>query len=413
MMINQIYFRNYLNLLFLFKQMMNDQPPFISLESYDDINQIRKKFPSLAKINLNHEFNNLEECKFFIIRTQGEDNVHRAMKYGIWTSSSRKNERLHEAFTNKKQEVYLFFTEINSMCFSGMAKLTSAFNPKFHFKFWLIENKWFGTFSIEWLYIKDLSFKLFENIKQIQKLEGSEETLKSVYDLIDCTELSNENGIKMTKIFQNEVSNKSLFEEFPQLDKLEFENREERTNNQRFEKKFKELSSVFETIPFSFSVASYERKKNNRKSQGGYYQPPYGQQYYYQQPYQPYYYQQQQVGYQFQQTPQYWQQNNGFYQNQYYQQQNSNKQQYGKQQNYEKPARQNQQQQYSQNQGFEQQQNPESNGEVQNFSLDQRFQINNQQLQKRTKIEKTKKYPNKNEVEYVEKSQAQTSVQKN
>lgn len=51
------------------------------------------------------------------------------------------------------------------------------------------------------MYIKDLSFKLFENIKQIQKLEGSDETLKSVYDLIDCTELSNENGIKMTKIF--------------------------------------------------------------------------------------------------------------------------------------------------------------------------------------------------------------------
>ncbi|CAD8120555.1 unnamed protein product [Paramecium sonneborni] len=387
---------------------MSDQPPFISLESYDDINQIRSKFSPLAKINLNHEFNNLDECKFFIIRTQGEDNVHRAMKYGFWTSSSRKNQRLHEAYINKKQDVYLFFTEINSMCFSGMAKLTSAFNPKFHFQFWLIENKWFGTFSIEWLYIKDLSFKLFENIKQIQQLEGSEETIKSVYDLIDCTELSVDNGIKMTKIFQNEISNKSLFEEFPQLDKLEFDNRLERTNNQRFEKKFKELSSVFETIPFSFSVASYERKKNNQRPQNGYYQPPYGQQYYYQQPYQSYY-QQQSIGYQFQQTPQYWQQNNGFYQNQYYSQNqfNNNKYHLNKQENYEKPIRQYQQptqQQQSHPQETEQKQNPDS--------LDQRFQIKNQQQQKRTKFEKTKKQYNKNEIEYVEKAQTQISVQK-
>lgn len=49
----------------------------------------------------------------------------------------------------------------------------------------------------------------------MQKLEGSDETLKSVYDLIDCTELTVENGIKMTKIFQREKTNKSLFEEFP------------------------------------------------------------------------------------------------------------------------------------------------------------------------------------------------------
>lgn len=34
------------------------------------------------------------------------------------------------------------------MCFSGMAKLISPFDPKYHFKYWLIENKWFGSFKI-------------------------------------------------------------------------------------------------------------------------------------------------------------------------------------------------------------------------------------------------------------------------
>lgn len=76
----------------------------------------------------------------------------------------------------------------------------------------------------------------------MQKLEGSEEALKSVYDLIDCTELLLENGLRMVQIFQKEQSKKSLFEDFPQLDKLEHESRLERTNNQRFERKFKELA---------------------------------------------------------------------------------------------------------------------------------------------------------------------------
>ncbi|CAD8108722.1 unnamed protein product [Paramecium sonneborni] len=400
-------------------QTTSDQPQYASLECYENIDEIRKKFPPLANINIDHKFDNLQECRFFIIRTQGEDNVHRAMKYGIWTSSSRKNERLDEAFKNKNQEVYLFFTEINSMCFSGMAKLTSQFNAKTHFKYWLIENKWFGTFQIQWLYVKDLPFKLFDDIKQVQKLEGSEETLKSVYDLIDCTELTVENGIKMAKIFQMEKTNKSLFEEFPQLDKLEYESRQERTNNSRFDKKFQELSAVFETIPFSFSVASYERKKTNRKAQGSYYQAQYGQQYYYQQPYQQYY-QQPFVGYQFQQTPQYWQFNNGFYQNTYQQNQytNNNKQSFNKsQQPYEKHQNlqnnyQNQQLQPNVNsQQLQQNPNQEINQDLQSVPLEQRFQVNSPQLQKRGKFDKNRSKNNKDNVQYVEKNQTEASVQ--
>ncbi|CAD8199530.1 unnamed protein product [Paramecium pentaurelia] len=405
-------------------QATSDQQAFVSLENYDDIDLIRSKFPPLANINIDHNLNNLKDCRFFIIRTQGEDNVHRAMKYGIWTSSSRKNERLDEAFRNKKEDVYLFFTEINSMCFSGMAKLTSEFNAKAHFKYWLIENKWFGTFQIQWLYVKDIPFKHFDEIKQIQKLEGSEETLKSVYDLIDCTELTVDNGIKMARIFQMEKTNKSLFEEFPQLDKLEFQSRQERTNNIRFEKKFQELSAVFETIPFSFSVASYERKKTNRKAQGSYYQSQYGQQYYYQQPYQQYY-QQPFVGYQFQQTPQYWQFNNGFYQNQYQYQQNQYNNNNNNEQGFNKPQQSYEKQQHLQNHYSNQQQqsntvsqqpqqntNQESNQNVQSVPLEQRFQINHQQLQKKGKFDKNRNKNNKDNIQYVEKNSTEAPVQK-
>ena len=52
--------------------------------------------------------------------------------------------------------MYLFFTEINNFYFSGVAKLVSDFDEKAHFKYWLVENKWFGLFRAEWV-------KLLEN----------------------------------------------------------------------------------------------------------------------------------------------------------------------------------------------------------------------------------------------------------
>ena len=61
------------------------------MESYDDIEAIRAKFAPLASVNKDHKFDNLDKSLFFVIRTQGEDNVHRAMKYGMWTRYAKIN----------------------------------------------------------------------------------------------------------------------------------------------------------------------------------------------------------------------------------------------------------------------------------------------------------------------------------
>lgn len=70
------------------------------------------------------------------------------------------------------------------MCFSGMAKLTSAFNPKSHFKFWLIENKWFGLFTIEWvkflINIYSFMLKIYHSnfSKTLNKCKNLKEVMK-------------------------------------------------------------------------------------------------------------------------------------------------------------------------------------------------------------------------------------------
>jgi hypothetical protein len=45
--------------------------------------------------------------------------------------------------------------------------------------------------------------------------------MKKVYELIDCTELTKENGVKMMDLFINSDSSKSFLEDFKQIDMVE------------------------------------------------------------------------------------------------------------------------------------------------------------------------------------------------
>ena len=120
---------------------------------------------------------------------------------------------------------------MNGAAFKGVARLVSDFDPKGHFKFWQDENKWFGTFKIQWvgkiflfqvqLYVKNVPYKEFSELKQLQKLEGSEDAIKNVYELIDCTELLEENGKVMLEIISKFEETDSIFNNFKKYDTLE------------------------------------------------------------------------------------------------------------------------------------------------------------------------------------------------
>lgn len=59
------------------------KPDFVRLESYEDVESIKKSFGALSEIN--QESHVLNGGSFFVIRVHGLDNIHRAMKYGVWT----------------------------------------------------------------------------------------------------------------------------------------------------------------------------------------------------------------------------------------------------------------------------------------------------------------------------------------
>lgn len=72
---------------------------FLRLHDYSDISLIRSTFNCLS--NVNKEFSDIQQfknSKFFMMRSSTQDDIHKAMKYGVWTSTLNHNEILNNAF---------------------------------------------------------------------------------------------------------------------------------------------------------------------------------------------------------------------------------------------------------------------------------------------------------------------------
>lgn len=114
--------------------------------------------------------------KFFIIKSYTEEDVHKAIKYKIWSSTERGNKILDQAYSEIQQfrksnpdidaNVFLFFSVNKSKHFCGVARMTSRVNHrKEHQNLWKQENKWPGSISIEWVQIKDIPNTQFIHIE--------------------------------------------------------------------------------------------------------------------------------------------------------------------------------------------------------------------------------------------------------
>jgi len=64
------------------------------------------------------------QARFFVIKSYTEDDVHKSLKYEIWSSTDPGNKRLDKAFKEcaGRGPIYLFFS-VNArfVCFGGFA----------------------------------------------------------------------------------------------------------------------------------------------------------------------------------------------------------------------------------------------------------------------------------------------------
>lgn len=152
-----------------------------------------------------------------MIRSGNDDNIHKAIKYGVWTTTYKNKNKLEEyweEYEKKGVDTYLFFSAVKSGHFEGVARLVSGYHEE-TFPFWW-ENqhgKFKGHFDIEWLYIKDITYRHFEGLKNLE----DEDVTKSR----DCDELSQDTTNRMLAIFQNYSKNKSIFSSFQFFDERE------------------------------------------------------------------------------------------------------------------------------------------------------------------------------------------------
>ena len=146
-----------------------------------DINQRNAKL--IESINPN--------CKFFVIKSFSEEDVHKSIKYNVWSSSKDGNLTLSNAFRiteENKGNVYLFFSCNGSGRYAGVARMKTPCDETKTFGLWTQDGKWPGLFDVEWLFIKDVPFKEFKNIiitmkdGEVKPISNSRDTQEIPYE---------------------------------------------------------------------------------------------------------------------------------------------------------------------------------------------------------------------------------------
>ena len=165
-----------------------------------DINTKNSEIPQ--KINNN--------SKFFVIKSFSEEDIHKSIKYGVWSSSKNGNITLSNAFNITKEKggnVYLFFSCNRSGRYVGVAKMKTECDYNKYFDYWTQDGKWPGLFEVEWLFIKDVPFKEFKDIIIIMK-DGK---AKKISDARNTQEIPYEQAkIMLNKIEKYQNSNTIL-----------------------------------------------------------------------------------------------------------------------------------------------------------------------------------------------------------
>ena len=177
------YAQNYYNNPYFQQQILYRTEMYIcsKYRNLIDINQRNAKI--LESMNSN--------CKFFVIKSFSEEDVHKSIKYNVWSSSKDGNLTLSNAFRiaeEGKGNVYLFFSCNGSGRYAGVAKMKTICDENKSFGLWTQDGKWPGLFDVELIFIKDVPFKEFKDIiitmkdGEVKPISNSRDTQEIPYE---------------------------------------------------------------------------------------------------------------------------------------------------------------------------------------------------------------------------------------
>lgn len=157
-----------------------------------------------------------EAAKFYVIKSYSEDDVHKCLKYDVWSSTANGNKRLDAAFhdvevkateTGTKCPIFLFFSVNGSGQFVGVAEMMGKVDFNKNMDFWQLD-KWSGFFPVKWHIVKDVPNSQLRHIL----LENNDN--RPVTYTRDTQEVGLKQGLEMLKIFKNYLAKSSLLDDF-------------------------------------------------------------------------------------------------------------------------------------------------------------------------------------------------------
>ena len=186
------------------------------LQALDTKNLPSITSPELRSLN-SYTYNSVpkNKGKYFVMLSACEDDIHKSLKYGIWTSTHEINNALHDLFMHLegREPIYLFFSVYGSQMFVGFAEMISPVNFSASFNGWYPNFSNLGYFSVRWIYVKDISFSKVKHIKTYQGIP--------IAQAADCQEIPRAAALKVIKIFAETKQFRSVLEDFKYYDAKE------------------------------------------------------------------------------------------------------------------------------------------------------------------------------------------------
>ncbi|WOG88276.1 hypothetical protein DCAR_0207511 [Daucus carota subsp. sativus] len=181
------------------------------------------RFMNKYQFNIEDFRTEYANAKFYVIKSYNEDNVHKSVKYNVWSSTPDGNKKLDAAFRDKMAKtseagiecpIFLFFSVNGSGQFVGVAEMIGPVDFDNNLNFWEY-NKWNGYFPVKWHIIKDVPNAQLRHII----LENNDN--RPVTFTRDTQEIGLEQGLEMLRIFKTFAEETSLLEDYNFYEKRE------------------------------------------------------------------------------------------------------------------------------------------------------------------------------------------------
>ncbi|KAJ1390513.1 YTH domain [Sesbania bispinosa] len=190
--------------------------------------------PNKQQYNGEDLFENYSDAKFFVLKSYSEDDIHKSIKYSVWTSTPNGNKKLDAAYQEAKERpgdcpVFLLFSVNTSGQFVGLAEMVGPVDFGRTVEYWQ-QDRWTGCFSVKWHIMKDIPNSVLRHIT----LENNEN--KPVTNSRDTQEVKFEKGIQILKIFKEHSSKTCILDDFGFYEAREKMLQERKSKEQPFTK---------------------------------------------------------------------------------------------------------------------------------------------------------------------------------